>query len=311
MIKAITLTNAPENLKLTSPRVQKDIVSAIVSECLHVIFENVRDSFFPILVNESRDISVKEQMLVVIGYVKSGCILEHFISVIHVLNTTAASLKAAINQLFSTHSLSISNLRGQGYDGASNICGTKNSKIETFFTTVHRLVNIVGGSTKRSDLNRENQRKKILESLSVGEISSEQVDVIEMIAIDTISTGKRADILELDDQLDMYILDMHTSEDFEELQGISDLAQKLIVKNKHEVYPLVYKLVTLTLVLPVATAPIERAFSAMTYIKNCLRNRIEDQWLNDSLIVYIEKDVFDKIENDVIMECYQSMRTRR
>ncbi|XP_022845237.1 zinc finger MYM-type protein 1-like [Olea europaea var. sylvestris] len=187
-IKAVALTNAPENLKLTSPRVQKDIVSAIASECLHVIIENIHDSFFSILVDESQDISVKEQMSVVIRYVKNGCILEHFIGVIHVLNTTAASLKAAIDQLFSTHSLSISNLRGQGYDGASNMRGEynglkalilkenpsayyihcfahqlqlalvavaqKHPKIETFFTTVHRLVNIVGGSAKRSDLIR-------------------------------------------------------------------------------------------------------------------------------------------------------------
>ncbi|XP_022854809.1 zinc finger MYM-type protein 1-like [Olea europaea var. sylvestris] len=287
-IKAVALTNAPENLKLTSPRVQKDIVSAIASECLHVIIENIRDSFFSILVDESRDISVKEQMSVVIRYVKNGCILEHFIGVIHVLNTTTASLKAAIDQLFSMHSLSISNLRGQGYDGASNI------------------------RAKRSDLIRENQRLKILESLNIGEISSGRglnqeitlqrpgdtrwgshysclinlitmfstiVEVIEMIATDSTSTGTR---------------------DFEELQGISDLAQKLVVKNKHEVYPLVYKLVTLTLVLPVATATVKRAFSAMTYVKNRLRNRIGDQWLNDSLIAYIEKDVFDEIENDAI-----------
>lgn len=45
-----------------------------------------------------------------------------------------------------------------------------------------------------------------------------------------------------------------------------------------------YKLVTLALVLPVATTTVERAFSSMTYVKNRLRNRIGDQWLNDSLI---------------------------
>ncbi|XP_022851366.1 zinc finger MYM-type protein 1-like [Olea europaea var. sylvestris] len=190
-IKAVTLTNAPENLKLTSPRVQKNIVSAIASECLHVIIENVHDSFFLILVDESRDISVKGQMSVVIRFVKNGCILEHFIGVIHVLTTTAASLKAAIDQLFSTQSLSISNWRGR--DMMELVTCEKHPKIETFFTTVHRLVNIVGGSAERSDLIRENQRLKILESLSVGEISSGRVDVIEMIATDTTSTGTRGD----------------------------------------------------------------------------------------------------------------------
>lgn len=36
-----------------------------------------------------------------------------------------------------------------------------------------------------------------------------------------------------------------------------------------------------------------------------------DQWLNDSLIAYIEKDVFDNTESDVTMKCYQSMKMRR
>ncbi|XP_022890591.1 uncharacterized protein LOC111405784 [Olea europaea var. sylvestris] len=112
-IKAVAFTNTLENSKLTSPRVQKDIVSAITSECLHVIIKYVRDSFFSILVYESQNISVKEQKLVVVRYVKNGGVLEHFIGIIHVSSTTVASLKAVIDQLFSIHSLNISNLRGQ------------------------------------------------------------------------------------------------------------------------------------------------------------------------------------------------------
>lgn len=60
----------------------------------------------------------------------------------------------------------------------------------------------------------------------------------------------------------------------------------------------------LTLVLSVTTATIERAFSAMAYVENRLHNRIEDQWLDNNLIAYIENDVFDSIENDVIMKRY-------
>ena len=52
-------------------------------------------------------------------------------------------------------------------------------------------------------------------------------------------------------------------------------------------YPLVYSLVTLSLILPIATTIIKRAFSAMNIIKNQLRNRIEDQWMNDCLERYI------------------------
>ena len=71
---------------------------------------------------------------------------------------------------------------------------------------------------------------------------------------------------------------------------------------KHETYSLVYLLVKLALTLPVATAIVERIFSAMKYIKNELRNRMRDQWMNDCLIVYIEKDVACSIDNKTIMQ---------
>ena len=67
-------------------------------------------------------------------------------------------------------------------------------------------------------------------------------------------------------------------------------------------YPLVYSLVTLVLILPVATAIVERTFSAMNIIKNQLRNRIGDQWMNDCLVIYIEKDIFKTIECEEIMQ---------
>ena len=71
---------------------------------------------------------------------------------------------------------------------------------------------------------------------------------------------------------------------------------------KNVSYLLVYLLVTLTLILPVATATVERAFSAMNIIKNQLCNRIEDQWMNDCLVIYIEKDIFKTIEYEEIMQ---------
>ena len=61
-----------------------------------------------------------------------------------------------------------------------------------------------------------------------------------------------------------------------------------MVEMKKDVsYPLVYSLVTLSLILPVATTIIERVFSAMNIIKNRLYNRMRDQWINDCLERYI------------------------
>ena len=79
---------------------------------------------------------------------------------------------------------------------------------------------------------------------------------------------------------------------------------------KYEIYLLVYLLVKLALTLPVATATVKISFLAMKYIKNELRNQMGDQWMNDCLIVYIEKDVAYSIDNETIMQRFQNMRTR-
>ena len=85
----------------------------------------------------------------------------------------------------------------------------------------------------------------------------------------------------------------------------------MVETGRDRVYTLVYKLMTLALILPVATATVERAFSAMKIVKSRLRNRMSDQWMNDSLIVYIEKDIFNIIPNEVIMHHFQDMKSCR
>jgi len=61
-------------------------------------------------------------MAVVIHYVnKIGIVKERFIGVVHVQNTTSLSLKAGIDSLLAEHSLSLSRVRSQGYDGARNM----------------------------------------------------------------------------------------------------------------------------------------------------------------------------------------------
>ena len=63
----------------------------------------------------------------------------------------------------------------------------------------------------------------------------------------------------------------------------------MVKKTMHTFYPLVYRLIELTLILPVATASVERVFSAMSLINTDLRSKMRDEWLNDLMICYIEK----------------------
>jgi hypothetical protein len=69
--------------------------------------------------------------------------------------------------------------------------------------------------------------------------------------------------------------------------------------------------VTLSLILLVVVTSVERAFSAMNIIKNHLRNRMGDHWMNDCLITYIENNIFKTISNEKIMQRFQCMKTRQ
>jgi len=76
-------------------------------------------------------------------------------------------------------------------------------------------------------------------------------------------------------------------------------------------YPLVYRLIELTLILPVATASVERVFSAMSLIKTDLRNKMGDEWVNDLMICYVEKEIFRSITNEKIIQRFEAMKKRR
>ncbi|WOK94060.1 zinc finger MYM-type protein 1-like protein [Canna indica] len=67
-IGRVTLYNSPENVKLTSPDTQRDIVCACAIETSKVIVQELGDSLFFILVDEAQDIALKEQMVVVIRF---------------------------------------------------------------------------------------------------------------------------------------------------------------------------------------------------------------------------------------------------
>ncbi|XP_028061799.1 zinc finger MYM-type protein 1-like [Camellia sinensis] len=207
-VKVVALSNAPQNLKLAAPDIQKDIVSVAVFETINVICRELSDALFSILIDEARDISIK-QMEVVIQYVdKIGQLIERFIGIEHVANTIALSLKQAMENLFSRLGLSISRLWGQGYDAASNmqcelnglktlilrenpcayyvycfshqlqlaliVVAKNHNQVALLFTLVTNVVNVVRASCKRRDILRDKQAAKVVEEVNMGELSSGQ-----------------------------------------------------------------------------------------------------------------------------------------
>jgi membrane-anchored glycerophosphoryl diester phosphodiesterase (GDPDase) len=76
----------------------------------------------------------------------------------------------------------------------------------------------------------------------------------------------------------------------------------MVEMRKHICYPLVYWLLNLVLVLPVATATVERCFLAMNLVKTYLHNRLNDDSLSDNAIFYVEKEEMKKVTNEQVVD---------
>ncbi|XP_066320059.1 uncharacterized protein [Miscanthus floridulus] len=119
------------------------------------------------------------------------------------------------------------------------------------------------------------------------------------------------DLLKLELQLDNYIDDMRQDASFQGLDNIVDLSVKLVEIKRHKVYDMMYLLLKLILLLLVATASVERVFSALVIVKTKSRNKIGDTILDDCLVTFIERDIFFQVNEDDIMETFMSLRKRR
>ncbi|XP_022868339.1 uncharacterized protein LOC111387937 [Olea europaea var. sylvestris] len=343
VINAVTLGNAPHNCKLTSLDVQKNIVNARAIKTINVIIKNVGDSLFSILVDESRDVSMKEQMSIVLHYVEnSGHVNKRFLGIGHVTSTTTLSLKAAIDKVFSRYNLSTSRLRRQGYDGASNMqdvftmiaedesysCDKKSyarnllESIQKFdFPFNLQLMRSVLGMS--NELSKALQRKiKIFECNAIGEIVQTMTPNNERRRVGLLF-GRNMFFLSttLHSYLQLQELNDRFSEVNKELllcvaclcpqDSFSSFNKKNLIRLA-ELYPLVFStvdvivlndqfetyifdmssdkefevLMTSVILRRIATTTVEIVFSAMSIEKDKLRNRMGDQWMNDSTILY-------------------------
>ncbi|XP_073064150.1 uncharacterized protein [Primulina eburnea] len=98
---------------------------------------------------------------------------------------------------------------------------------------------------------------------------------------------------------------------YKSLSTLSKLCQWLVKTKKADIYDLVFRVIVLVLTLPVSTATTERSFSAMNIVKTRLRSKMEDAFLSDALMIFIEREIAKNICIDTIIEDFENFKERR
>ncbi|XP_073057195.1 uncharacterized protein [Primulina eburnea] len=122
------------------------------------------------------------------------------------------------------------------------------------------------------------------------------------------SQEEREDLMR---ELDHYKFDVPRHVQFQNLDSLHHLCQTLARTTKSVIYPLIDRLIRLILTLPVSTATTERAFSGMKLIKTPLRNKMENDLLANTMVVYIERDIAMSIDTEFIINKFDVLKNRK
>ncbi|KDO62887.1 hypothetical protein CISIN_1g0442171mg, partial [Citrus sinensis] len=112
-------------------------------------------------------------------------------------------------------------------------------------------------------------------------------------------------------QLECFEIDIHSLQEFQNITSLSELCRRLVETRKSHIYFLLDRLIRLALTLLVSTATTERAFSAMKLIKTTHRNKIENEFLSDCMVIYIEREIADNSDSDAIVDEFSFLKNRR
>ncbi|KAH9722520.1 TTF-type domain-containing protein [Citrus sinensis] len=320
-IAQVVLENAPSYAKYTSSDIQKELLNILANKVLNKICKELGDGKFCILVDEALDESDKAQMVIILRYVDcEGYIREPFFEVVNVMETTAVTLKKEICNVLARYDLLVENIRWQGYNGASNMRGAWNGlqvlflkdcpyayyihcfahqlqlvlvaasndlpDVWLFFSALGSIVNVLTSSAKR-----------LSELKSVWE-----AEIIDLIASREVQTGTRANQIHTLQRPGATRWSSH-------FRSISRLLDLFSIVRK-----VLWKLVECgpnNSIRGEAKATTERAFSAMKLIKTTHRNKMENEFLSDCIVIYIEREIADNIDSDAIVDEFSFLKNHR
>ncbi|XP_077972701.1 zinc finger MYM-type protein 1-like [Styela clava] len=111
------------NAKYRSPMIQNEILKVASNMIVQDIVMEANKSFVSVIADESCDISGKEQLSIVLRYVKGGEVCERFTGLVEMDSVSAESISSNILTHVSGIGVDLQKLVGQGYDGATTMAG--------------------------------------------------------------------------------------------------------------------------------------------------------------------------------------------
>ncbi|XP_015158564.1 uncharacterized protein [Solanum tuberosum] len=175
----VILGNAPQNDMMICPTIQKDIVEACAKETTKAIIKELDGDYFGILVDQSKDVSHKEQIALILRYVnKSGMVIERFLGIVHVYDG-ASNMQGEINGLKSLilqDTSSAYSIHCFAHQLQLALVGLfkKNLDVDNFFYVLTNILNTIGASFKCRDSLRQHLEDKLEELLKFGEVHTWQ-----------------------------------------------------------------------------------------------------------------------------------------
>jgi hypothetical protein len=127
------MANCAQNAKYTHHTVQDEVIALMAKMLRDQISSDVRDAgMFALLVDESRDVSKKEQVSVVVRYLRGDGVREDFLHFTPADGLDAESLLALIKNTLTKCNINYKQCIAQCYDGAAVMSGANSGVQERF-----------------------------------------------------------------------------------------------------------------------------------------------------------------------------------
>jgi hypothetical protein len=119
------------------------------------------------------------------------------------------------------------------------------------------------------------------------------------------------EIYGLEQQLKHFVVDAYNDKELKNVSTLTKLCRCLVESGRHSIYNLIDRLLRFLVNLPVSTASAERAFSALKIVKTRLHNKMADDFIANSLLVNIEREIAEKYSYEDILEHFTGVGVKR